>query len=145
VLVALVLQVHLILSSEAVVVAVEVKRHRPALVALVVAVLVATTTTTLRLLEPRILAVVAVVAQTAQAVPLKVKRVALALSKFVIRMHLGQPHQLQVRPQLQYRVGIVFTHSPLLVQSHSEEQHGTFCKSRKRHRHTSYCGGARCN
>jgi hypothetical protein len=143
VLVERVLRAHLILSNEAAAAAVEANQLHPARVVQVVAEQVLPTTLITGLMEPQILAVAEAEAQTAQLRQRPVKMAALGLFKFVIWMRLRQPHQLQAHLQLQCRAGIVFTHLPLLVQSHSEAQHESFCKSRKRHRHTSYCGGAR--
>jgi hypothetical protein len=64
----------------------------------------------------------------------------LELSSFVMPTHpLPQPLR-QVPQQLPLQAAIVFTLGLHQVQSHSEAQHESFCKSRKRHRHTSYCG-----
>jgi hypothetical protein len=62
---------------------------------------------------------------------------ALVLLLFLPRL---RQHQLLVHQQSRPAVAIPSTRLTLLVQSHSEAQHESFCKSRKRHRHTSYCG-----
>jgi hypothetical protein len=89
------------------------------------------------------IAVVAVVVQA--ATPLLGIQVleALALLLFVTQIHCQRQHQQQGRPQLPLLADTVFISGILLVQSHSEAQHESFCKSRKRHRYTSYCGRAR--
>jgi hypothetical protein len=89
---------------------------------------------------------VAVVAQLTNLTAHLILPVALAvqvLSLFVMLTLMNLQHQQLVHQLTLFLVGIVFMHLPLQVQSHSEAQHESFCKSRKRHRYTSYCGQAR--
>jgi hypothetical protein len=116
---------------------VEIPVHLPALRALVerVVAVLAEIKVLLQHLEPQILAeaVVVVVAQLEVLV-------ALGLLLFVMPMDLEPLEAQQVLQLSQYQVDTVYIHLRLLGQLHSEAQHGTFCKSRKRRSHTSYCG-----
>jgi hypothetical protein len=78
----------------------------------------------------------AVVVALAQIV--MVRLVVQVLLFFVTPIHCLLPHLLRVLQQLQQRVGIVITHSPLLAQSHSEVKHGSLCTTQRIQRgHTS--------
>lgn len=48
-------------------------------------------------------------------------------------------HRLQVRQLLQHQVATRFTHLRAAARSLIEVSYGALCKSRRRHRHTSYC------
>ena len=84
--------------------------------------------------------VVVVVAQGHQARLSPLKLVAQGALALLLFPHNKLPHPPQALQQLQLAAVERSTPLHLLEQSHSEAQHGTFCKSRKRHRHTSYCG-----
>jgi hypothetical protein len=66
------------------------------------------------------------------------------LSLFVMQILLLPQLLQQAHQQLPCQADSESTNGILQVQLHSEQQHGTFCTSRKRHRHTSYCGRAGC-
>jgi len=90
----------------------------------------------LELLERQTLAVGVAALIVKETHPLA-QMAAQALSSF---LHPKQPHPPLDRLQSPQAVAGQSTGLQAQAQLHSEEQHGTFCTSRKRHRHTSNCG-----